>query len=253
MQNKLKTILAWSALAAGLLMIVLFLLSSGQRERMLTDKGETRMAIDSYLTRLNQQTYRSGDDPALLAGVTQFSKSPYLALTWLFTPQGKALYISGGPQKIDSFNLDHLVTQDAQRTLAALPQGELSPSQELQLKISSAMQAEGEHGDVFHYRVEKLKAADGSLVAYLAFAYDISPSVGGAPDMLYMLSLITLAGCALVYWFSLPLWVWIDARQRGERAWVWALFILMGNLVALIAYLLVRQPARWQDQQAAAS
>jgi hypothetical protein len=37
-------------------------------------------------------------------------------------------------------------------------------------------------------------------------------------------------------------WVWLDARARGERAWVWAVFVLLGNLVALITYILARRP-----------
>jgi hypothetical protein len=43
-----------------------------------------------------------------------------------------------------------------------------------------------------------------------------------------------------VFWLSLPAWVWLDARRRGERAFVWALFVLTGNVVALMAYLLTR-------------
>jgi hypothetical protein len=44
------------------------------------------------------------------------------------------------------------------------------------------------------------------------------------------------------YWLSLPAWVWLDARARGERAWVWAVFVLLGNLVGLITYILARRP-----------
>jgi hypothetical protein len=45
-----------------------------------------------------------------------------------------------------------------------------------------------------------------------------------------------------VYWLCLPLWVWLDARERGERAWAWAVFVLLGNPVALPAYILARVP-----------
>ena len=46
----------------------------------------------------------------------------------------------------------------------------------------------------------------------------------------------------MVYWLVLPWWVFLDAKARGERAWVWAMFVLLGNLVALFAYLLARHP-----------
>ena len=33
----------------------------------------------------------------------------------------------------------------------------------------------------------------------------------------------------------------LDAQQRRERAAVWGLFGLLGNMIALVVYLLVRQ------------
>lgn len=46
-----------------------------------------------------------------------------------------------------------------------------------------------------------------------------------------------------IYWFSLPLWVVTDARRRQEKAVAWGLFTLLGNVVALVLYLLVRREA----------
>jgi hypothetical protein len=43
---------------------------------------------------------------------------------------------------------------------------------------------------------------------------------------------------APIYWLALPLWVFLDARDRRERALAWGIFVLIGNLVALLAYLL---------------
>jgi len=43
------------------------------------------------------------------------------------------------------------------------------------------------------------------------------------------------------YWFSLPAWVVTDARRRGEKAVAWGLFVLLGNVVALVFYLQVRR------------
>jgi hypothetical protein len=40
--------------------------------------------------------------------------------------------------------------------------------------------------------------------------------------------------------------VFLDARQYGDYACAWALFVLIGNLVALIAYLLARPPKSMQ-------
>lgn len=46
----------------------------------------------------------------------------------------------------------------------------------------------------------------------------------------------------MLYWFSIPPWVALDARRRGERALVWSTFALLGNMMALVLYLLVRRP-----------
>ena len=43
---------------------------------------------------------------------------------------------------------------------------------------------------------------------------------------------------AAIYWLALPLWVFLDARDRRDRALAWGIFVLIGNLVALLAYLL---------------
>ena len=46
----------------------------------------------------------------------------------------------------------------------------------------------------------------------------------------------------LLYWLSLPLWVFLDARKYGKHAWLWAIYVSFGNLVALVAYILTRPP-----------
>ena len=40
---------------------------------------------------------------------------------------------------------------------------------------------------------------------------------------------------------TIPSWMLLDARQRGERAAAWGLFGLLGNVMALVVYLLVRR------------
>jgi len=59
-----------------------------------------------------------------------------------------------------------------------------------------------------------------------------------------VVSLIILYLSLTAYWLSLPVWVFLDAQTRRERAWIWAMFVLLGNLVALIAYLLTRLPVK---------
>ena len=58
--------------------------------------------------------------------------------------------------------------------------------------------------------------------------------------------------CAIVYlaifivWIILAIWVYKDAKKRGENAVLWLLVVLLTGIIGLIVYLIVRkseQPA----------
>lgn len=46
----------------------------------------------------------------------------------------------------------------------------------------------------------------------------------------------------LLYWFLVPLWVYLDARQKNGRAPVWGFLCLFTNVVGLLSYLLAQSP-----------
>ena len=48
-------------------------------------------------------------------------------------------------------------------------------------------------------------------------------------------------GGLLAFWITIPSWMLLDARRRGERAAAWGLFGLLGNVMSLVIYLLVRR------------
>ena len=45
----------------------------------------------------------------------------------------------------------------------------------------------------------------------------------------------------ILFWLSIPAWIALDAQKRREKAAVWGLFGLLGNMIALVVYLLVRE------------
>ena len=57
---------------------------------------------------------------------------------------------------------------------------------------------------------------------------------------LNIITLVALIGLIL-FWLSIPAWMTLDAKKRRERAAVWGLFGLLGNMIALVVYLLVRE------------
>ena len=52
---------------------------------------------------------------------------------------------------------------------------------------------------------------------------------------------IVMLGSLSLFWLSIPLWMVLDAQKRRERAAAWGLFGLLGNVIALVVYLLVRE------------
>ena len=56
-------------------------------------------------------------------------------------------------------------------------------------------------------------------------------------------NIITLVALAslILFWFFIPAWIALDAQKRRERAAIWGLFGLLGNMIALVVYLLVRE------------
>ena len=52
---------------------------------------------------------------------------------------------------------------------------------------------------------------------------------------------MVMLGSLILFWLSIPAWMALDAKKRRERATVWGLFGLLGNIMALVVYLLVRE------------
>lgn len=55
------------------------------------------------------------------------------------------------------------------------------------------------------------------------------------------LTTLAIAAGLIAFWITIPSWMLLDARRRGERAAAWGLFGLLGNVMALVIYLLVRR------------
>ncbi|MCJ7738229.1 MAG: hypothetical protein MUQ10_13095, partial [Anaerolineae bacterium] len=238
MSRFLKHYLPVVAVIGALVAAASIVLGAGTREQTLVDTGETRASVEDTLAVIQSTTPASIDDASLHRALVNTEHAPYVSTVWLFTPDGKIL---AGNQAFSKGNVQDSATAETRRILETLPEDSLSHEQAIALLAASVMQAEGEHNDVFRHVLRPVRDAGGQVVALVGLTYDVSPSIGALPGIATML----LAACALaglgVYWLALPLWVWLDARDRGERAWVWGTFVLIGNLVGLITYLLTRR------------
>lgn len=52
---------------------------------------------------------------------------------------------------------------------------------------------------------------------------------------------VFLTGSLILFWLTIPAWMALDALKRHERAVAWGLFGLLGNIIAMVVYLLVRK------------
>lgn len=244
MSSQLKRALPIVAVVSALVAVLILVLGSSQRQATLVDTGETRAAVEAALAPLLALRPASADDPTFRQAVEAAGRTEYVATIWVFAPDGRIVYAAGSTAaSTASGTAEEHATAETRRVLASMPAGALNADQLLALLAASAIQAEGEHNDVYRHLVREVRGADGALVALVGVAYDVSPMVGAAPTAVWIASMLGLLLALGVYWLSLPLWVWLDARERGERAPVWAAFVFVGNLVALLAYLLARAPA----------
>lgn len=239
MKDKLTRLLPALAAISAIITLACGVATALTREAHLEDTGETRQAAESTLAGLQALQPATIEDAAFRQALDAAEDQPYMAYAWLFSPGGQIL--QGNLAVKPGSTAEAMATAETRRIVSILPEGALSDEQRLGLLAASAMQAEGEHNDVFRHLLREIRDADGNLVAWAGLTYDISPWMGG-PGLGYRIALLVGLAALGVYWLSLPLWVWLDAHRRGERSWVWAAFVLVGNLVALLAYLLVRVP-----------
>lgn len=249
MRKRIKKLLPAVALVGASTALIGFVLISYQRASFLVDTGETRPAVEATVARLQALRPASVDDPALRRAVEETLHAPYVATVWLFAPDGRVVYSAGSAAIRGQGSAGDLATDEARRLLATLPEGALSEQQRTWILTASAIQAEGEHNDVYRHMLRLVHAPDDSVVALLGVAYDVSPAVG-EPALGWIGGLLIWLLAVGVYWLALPLWVWLDAHERGERAWIWAAFVFIGNLVALIAYVLAVRPRPFTEDPA---
>jgi hypothetical protein len=236
---KLKPIIPWIALGAAILSAIMIVIGVPQRRGMLADAGVTRPAVESALNRIIDRHPDSLDDPQLLDSIRELPGAAYIASVWLFAPDGTIAYSSGMVPK-DGTAAER-ATAETRRLLSTIPDDALTLPSRTLLLAASAIQSEGEHNDVYRHIVREIRSTDGALQGWIGAAYQVSPAIGD-PGLGWIVSLLALLLFMAIFWLSLPLYVWLDARERGEKAVAWAIFILIGNLVALLAYLLVRPP-----------
>ena len=238
LKRRLPAIAAISILAA----LAGFLIANRTHRQMLVDSGETRRAVVNAVAELQAVRPISLDDPLFRQALEKLRGARYVAGVWLIRSDGQITF--SNTKFAERGRVEERATEETHRILSEMPEGFLTPQQRMALLAASAIQSEGEHNDVLRQMVHPLRGSDGTELGFVGVSYNANPALGSFPSFGYAVAVLAIPVGLVVYWLALVVWVFLDAKARGERAWVWAMFVLLGNLIALFAYILSRQPCR---------
>jgi hypothetical protein len=234
-----RSLPAIAAVALAVAIASLFVVDRKLRKSQV-ESGETRRVVDAAVAELQSVCPGSLDEPGFRQALDKFSRSRYVYGVWLIRLDGHIAFSTAG--FATSGSVQDLALDETRRVLSEMPEEFLSTQQQIALLAASTIQREGEHNDIFHQMIRPLRSGNDVELGFIGVSYNASRALDVFPGYGYAITLFLLPIGLMVYWLTLPWWVFLDAKARGERAWVWAMFVLLGNLVALFAYLLARRP-----------
>jgi hypothetical protein len=243
--RKLKKALPWIALASALAAAGLLVGGSFYRRTRIVDTGETRAVVEKALNELLAVKPDAPENADFILAFDRFAKSRFVTRVMLATGDFRIDPDSGTAAITAVVSVDGALTREGLvvADIGTLSLEEFSPRQLLLLAVKKAIETrDADHDDVFTTMVRTVRNAAGEPLGAIGVRYDRSPWVNARPDVIWILLIIGFALSFQVYWISVPAWTLLDARERGEKAWVWAAFTLVGNVIALVAYLLARAP-----------
>jgi hypothetical protein len=165
--------------------------------------------------------------------------------------RGSIVYF--GKERPAQAAVEKLAPEEVHQLLQGLPEGLLQADQRLAILIHAAVQVRSEEDGEGGYgqpnrrpAYSEVRRIPGGWLAVAAQKPQERPYVvgyGPSERTMFLSNLFqeVLPLSFLVYWLSLPGWVTLDALRRDERAALWGIFTLVGNLIGLLVYLLSRR------------
>ncbi len=236
--HRFRRVLPIAAAIAAVLAVCGLIYTSIRRTSELVETGEARMEAEKALIQLIELRPESLNERDFLGRFAQLAEHPRLASAWLFDING--LLVAGAGSTYAEGSAEDLSSAEMRSTLDSLPVNLLSAHQRGGLLVASAVRREGAHNDVFGQLVRQVVDPDDTHVGFVAVAYDRSSFIGD-PGVGWIVAVLMTIIALVTYWVTLPLWVFLDARSRSERAVAWGLFVFFGNLIALLGYVLSRE------------
>jgi hypothetical protein len=249
MSDRFKSKLPFIAVAGVLMFLASVVLESKHKQAFLIDTGQNRPAVLALFSELENIHPDSAGDARLAQWADRVAKEPEIGRVELFSPEGRIhrgplkkgplAFLFGNPAA--DVDVKDLVSPDIYGALDALTDSDLPREQRNMLLAAFAIRAEGTHNDIYRHMIRPVRNANGETVAMAGIAYAINRSSINGMDLAYYV----LGGLAFgVYLLSLTIWVFLDARSRQSHPWLWAAFVLVGQLIGLLVYLLARKTTK---------
>ena len=229
-------ILPWMALSSGILVILLLGLATILKpSKNIESTVNRKIALDKLKqirvenADINSKPFFDYFDKTLSCSV--------IDTKWLISEKGEIIYAKGMMAQSTPLHSNVYNGGDAQsRGLIAAVEDNIDSVQKHIMLVAAAIRCEGEHNDIIGHLVMPLKTSSNVLVGFVGVAYSLDDSK--PPIQNYYVIIIALIVSFLLYWLSLPLWVYFDCRERNNKYVLWSIFVFFGNIPALIAYLI---------------
>ena len=237
MKKKWYRILPWMALASGILAILLLGLGTILKpSRNIEGTINRKIALD----KLRQIRIEKADNLNSKAFFDYFEETLHCSVIntrWLVSGKGEIIYANGVMAPSTPLNSSIYSLVDAQnRGLIDAVECNVDSVQKRMMYVAASIRREGDHNDLYGHLVIPLKTSSDVLVGFAGVAYSLDDSE--PPIQNYYVIIIALIICFLMYWLSLPLWVYFDCREKNNNYILWSIFVLLGNIPALVAYLI---------------
>jgi hypothetical protein len=237
MEKKWYKILPWMALSSGILVILLVGLGAILKPSKNIESTVNRKIALDKLKQIRIESAENINSKAFFDYFDKILSGSVINTKWLVSEKGEIIYAKGSMAQSTPLNSSIYSLADAQSMgLIEAVEYNLDSVQKGIIYAASMIRQEGEHNDIYGHLVVPLKTSSNVLVGFAGVAYSLDDSK--SPVQNYYLVIMALIICFLLYWLLLPLWVYFDCRERNNKYILWALFVLLGNIPALIAYLI---------------
>jgi hypothetical protein len=239
MEKKWYNILPWIALFSGILVVALLAIAIVFKPQRNFENTVNRKIAFDKVKQINIESKEMLNSKAFFNYIDKTLNCPVISTIWIITEKGEIIYAKGAmaastPVHESIYNL----IDNQNRGLIDAVEESINTIQKKVMIVAAAIRREGDHNDVYGHLVMPLKSDFNELAGFIGVAYSLDDSK--PPFQIYMIG-VALFISFIIYWLSIPVWVYYDSRKNNDKYIFWTLFVLIGNLPAYIAYLITRK------------